>query len=317
MGLLKNMFATEKSEPHVARTLPTTTNATKQRIKNILGIRELETMPAQAARAFQLASDPKSSMADFVKVIESDDALSSRIIRIANSVFYYRGTAATDIEKAVTNIGLEELKGVLTATMMRSLLHTKHQIRESIWQHSVSTAMFARRLSSLCNNIAEGEAFLAGILHDVGKLVMLTKNPGAYGDVLKLMSVSGLSSIEAEEKIFEVNHVEVGSWAGEAWNFPQSTREAIAFHHSNWPENTRQQKRNIDIPILIKCASIFSHALGIGHRSLHDQAEASAKLELSNAQIQLGMNPEEGQNMLSSLQSLFTREYATFELEDN
>lgn len=82
---------------------------------------KLESMPVQAAQAFQIASDPKAKQDDFVKIIEADEALSARIIRVANSVYFFRGTKATDIENAVNNIGLEELRCLISATMSEKL----------------------------------------------------------------------------------------------------------------------------------------------------------------------------------------------------
>ena len=110
MGFLSGLLGGEKAKAKAVSALPRTNLATANRIKNILGIRELESMPLQAARAFQLASDPKANSADFVHVIEQDEALGSKIIRVANSVYFFRGTKATDIEKAVNNIGLNELR---------------------------------------------------------------------------------------------------------------------------------------------------------------------------------------------------------------
>lgn len=313
MGMLGKIFSSA-NQIEIDRTVSPTSVATRERIKNILGIRELESMPAQAARAFQLSSDPRASLNDFTKIIESDEALVSRIIRIANSVYFYRGTPADDIEKSVTNIGLTELRGLLSATMLRSLTKSKHPIREVVWKHSVSTGMFTRYLARQTNNISEGEAFLGGILHDIGKLVMISKNPQGYAQVVSLQN-QGIASIEAEEKIFKVNHVDVGKWVAQSWNFPPKTIQAIAFHHEPWPvDNGRNSKQSL--PFLVKAASALSHASGVAESLTYSKSQPRNKNELLAAFSFLELDEKAGSSLLDSLRKIFQEEYGSYEMEN-
>lgn len=315
MGILSHIFS---STPQAKAKLqvPTTTPATRERIKNILGIRDLESMPAQAARAFQLASDPKSSLGDFVKVIESDEALSSRIIRIANSVYFYRGTKVSELEKAVANIGLTEIRGLLSATMLRGLLRAKGPSRESIWRHSVLTAMYARRLSALSNQVSEGSAFLAGILHDVGKLIMLTQNQGGYSEVIRLTKIRPITSIEAEEEVFDLNHIEVGKWVGERWNFPEPVLHTIAFHHEPWPVVVPTDNSKRDILTIIKAANAFSHCSSIEQSRTASSSTETSREELKTAEMHLGLDKETTQGIIKSTSLSFEQEYGLFAAED-
>jgi HD-like signal output (HDOD) protein len=254
----KFLRAGPKEEEKPSRIAP----AIAQRIRDILGIRELEAMPMQAARAFQLASDPSARMADFIAVIESDEALSARVIRIANSVYFFRGTPSTDIEKAVANIGLDELRCLLSASMLRSLLQGRHRAREQIWSNSVATAICCRNLSRFTKDTTSGEAFLCGLLHDVGKLVMIRKGGGLYDKVISLVGSGERTFEEAEEEVFELNHVEVGRWVGEEWNFPPQVITAIAEHHLPWPSTPGGA---LTVAQMVKAGDCIAHAAGIGH----------------------------------------------------
>lgn len=300
-----------KENTNTVRTAP----ATAERIKNVLGIRQLESMPAQAARAFQLASDPKAKGADFVKVIESDEVISARIIRVANSVYFFRGTPATDIDKAVANIGLDELRCLLSASMLRSLLQGRHPAREQIWANGVATGICARILSSY-THISDGEAFLSGLLHDVGKLIMIRRGGELYDKVIRKVASDRLSFVDAEEAIFELNHVEVGKWVGEIWNFPKPAIAAISGHHDNWSKDQKKLAKLTPIHLLVKAADTISHAVGIGHPGHFASFKKHAQEELPLAFAQLGISENDGKAFLNRFERQFEDEYSRYQMEE-
>lgn len=261
MGLFNLFSKPGGGGEETERKLPQTPLAIADRIRNILGIRELELLPAQAARAFELASNPNSKSEDFISIIESDEALSSRVIRVANSVYFFRGTPAQDIEKAVANIGLDELRCLLSATMLKSLLQTKSAPREQLWGNSVATAITSRQIAKMTTHIVPGEAFLAGLLHDVGKLVMIRRGGSNYEKVLQIVAAGEKNFIEAEEAVFELNHVEVGKFIAEEWHFPRNIIHAIAFHHEPPPE-----EKKVSLPTLVQIADLVAHTNKLGHQ---------------------------------------------------
>jgi len=291
-----------------------TAQATAMRIKNILGIQQLETMPAQAARAFQLASDPKATLTDFVSVIESDEALSARIVRVANSVYFFRGAEATDIEKAVANIGLNELRCLISATMLRSLLKGRHKAREQIWANAVATAICCRNLSRN-TDIGAGAAFLCGLLHDVGKLIMIRRAPELYDKVISRVAAGDKTFVEAEEEIFDTNHAEVGKWVAEIWNFPAAAIQAVYHHHDDWPKDRRQTGRGTSHAQLVKAADVIAHACGIGHPSHFRPFSRLAKESLPQAFSQLGMSLNDQDSFLANFEKQFNEEYGLYQLE--
>ena len=310
------MFGFGKKTDQKPARLAKTSLATEMRIKNTLGIRKLDSMPAQAARAFQLASDPNAKTDDFVKVIEADEVLSARIIRIANSVYFRRGEEAKDIEKAVANIGLNELRCLISATMLKSLLQGKHKSREQIWANAVATGICCRKFSRY-TGINEGEAFLCGLLHDVGKLIMLRKNAQLYERVLALVGNGEKSFVQAEDEIFELNHVEVGRWIAEKWSFPDAAIRAVAFHHHTWPSDESKRGKNCSHAMLVKAADTIAHAAGIGHPSMYRPFQNKAREELPSALLQLGMSKDQNpEGILQTLSSEFEREFSLYQAEN-
>ena len=306
-------FRKEKSKTF--QSLVRTSLATELRIKETLGMRQLDSMPLQAARAFQLAGDPRATISDFVRVIESDEALSARIIRVANSVYFRRGEEAKDIEKAVAAVGLNELRCLISATMLRSLLQGKHSIREQIWANAVGTGICCRMLSAYVN-IGEGEAFLSGLLHDVGKLIMIRRDAKSYEKVLSLVGPGTKTFIEAEEEVFKLNHVDVGKWAAERWNFPESSVHSIVFHHNQWPNEQGERGKNSSPGMLVKAADVFSHAIGIGHTMAFRGFQSKAVGEIPHALQQLKIEIGQRETLLERFKKQFNEEYALYQPEN-
>ena len=315
MGLFGSIFSGGGKSKSGSR-LPRTSPAVAERIKNILEIRDLEMMPVQAARAFQLASDPQAKGADFVSVIESDEVISARIIRIANSVYFFRGTPANDIEKAVANIGLNELRCLLSAAMLKSLLQSRHPAREQIWGNSVATAIACRLLSRSAKQISSGEAFLCGLLHDVGKLIMIRKGGGLYDKAIGVASTERKPFVEAEEDVFELNHVEVGKWAGEQWNFPEQVIRAIAGHHNPWPNTDPASGDPITAETLVKAGDTMAHALGLGHPAHMKSFSRFMEQDLDKAYHAVGLSRADGDKFLETLEAQFDKEISLYQPEN-
>jgi HD-like signal output (HDOD) protein len=306
MGFFSGLFSSDDALP------PRTPPAIGERIQNILGIKQLESMPAQAARAFQLASDPKARGADFVEVIESDEVLSARIIRVANSVYFFRGTPANDIEKAVANIGLDELRCLLSATMLRSLLSAMHPIREQIWSNAVGTAIACRTLSRFDQNTNSGEAFLCGLLSDVGKLLMIRKGGPLYEKVTNLVATDAISFVEAEEKVFELNHVEVGKWLAEQWNFPAIALRTLTEHHNPIP---KLSKLDWTPTYLVQLGDLVAHASGIGHPPHLRSFAKRCKEELKDLAPRFQLKSEDLDKICNEFIDQFEKDFGMYHLE--
>jgi len=300
-----------------------TSRAVAKRITSILGLRSLESMPAQAARAFSLASDPKAGVPQFVSLIEADDALGARVVRIANSVYFLRGDPVKDIEQAVVTIGIDELRSMLSATMLESMLKGKEKEREYIWANSVGTAIGARLLAKRTTNLAPSEAFLCGLVHDVGKLIMLRRDPMTYRKVLSLVSSGEKDFFEAEEELFEINHVEVGKWAAESWNFPPVTISSINYHHRSYQQLDNQIealatgsgeeiKIELSLPLIVKIADELCHSIGIGHPGGFSGFQARCRAQLPLLAQILAVSNEDLEKICAQIHSMFEQEIGIY-----
>jgi len=120
-------------------------------ILNTVGARSISTMPGAAQKAFQLATDPSAEARDFVEVIESDEALSARVLKISNSVYFDRGKPTNTIEEAVLLIGMNELRCLLNATTLSEIFPSRASARTQLWSNDIATALISRHLGAAFN----------------------------------------------------------------------------------------------------------------------------------------------------------------------
>lgn len=231
-------------------------------IFNVIGgPRSIAPMPQSAQRAFQLSTDPSSELNDFIEIIEADEALSARVIKIANSVYFDRGTPSSTVEHSVTVIGINELRCLLNANSLVEIFPSRHPARPQLWSNDIATALISRDLAKRIIPGKESVAFLAGLMHDVGKLLLVQRAAEMYSKVLQLV-VAGTPFPEAEAEIFVFDHTEVGQLIAEKWNFPKEILAVIRNHHQEWPSDSALESQ---LTAIVKAADIFAHALGIGH----------------------------------------------------
>jgi HD-like signal output (HDOD) protein len=303
--MLNKLFGknkTAKVDPHGIQPLP---SAIAQSISNVVGTRSIPPMPGAAQKAFTLSTNPNAEARDFVEVIESDEALSARVIKIANSVFYDRGSKPDTIEAAVTVIGLNELRGLLSATSLSEIFPSKHPLRNAIWTNDIATALTARTIARQLAPQMEDSVFLAGLMHDVGKLLLLQRCPEEYVRVVKIVESEGVSFIDAETRRFPFSHTEVGQLIAEQWHFGPELTKAIRLHHEPWPKET---DINLELHYIIKAADMIAHSLGLGHPNTFQRFRNKMNEELSEAWAYLKIQPSERPELLNAAQKAFTLE---------
>ena len=279
----------------------------KTTIYNTVGVRSVPPMPGAAQKAFQLATDPNAGARDFIEVIESDESLSARVMKIANSVFFDRGGGSKTIEDAVQVIGIQELRCLLNACSLTEIFPSRHSARQQIWANDVATGIAARSLARKLMPSKEDFAFLAGLMHDIGKLLLIQQAEVKYARVLTLVQ-QGLSFCEAEEDIFAFNHAEAGSLIGEKWKFDEDLIEAIQNHHI--PINIAEtNKTNLKVSQLIQIADLACHAIGLGHPKGFGTLQNKASEGLSEVWTVTGLTNEDLKQFKENLKESFDNEY--------
>mgnify|MGYP002075668784 CR=1 FL=1 len=237
----------------------------RESMMTFLGTRGIPPMPNSAQKAFKLTVDPNATATDFVEVIESDEALSARIVKISNSVYFDRGTPSRTIEESVNKIGLNELRCLLNANTLPELLPSANPLRAQLWLNDIATAIFARNIAAMKCPALQGTAFLGGLMHDIGKLLLLQRLDEDYAKIVKEVQLGEHNFCSAEEEHLPFNHCQLGQLLAEKWNFGPDLMTIIREHHEPWNKLNSNKTNHYLLTTVVKAADIIAHSLGIGH----------------------------------------------------
>lgn len=197
----------------------------------VLARRNLPTIPAVLSRIITLVEGETTNARHLVDVIERDQALTGKILRLANSAFFGQSRRVATIPRAILLLGFSTVRNLALGVKVWDTLAggIAKQRLEDLWVHSVSVALATKLLSArLCDGDPD-EAFTAGLLHDVGRLVIAARFKDGYWTAIERDATTPVDEIERSS--FGVDHAEVGSWLFEAWNLPPGIVEAVRRHH--------------------------------------------------------------------------------------
>lgn len=201
----------------------------------VKGIAKLASLPEVCIRVNEMVDDPRSSAAEIAKVISRDTALTAQLLRMANSAFYNFPSQVNTISRAVIVVGERELRYlVLALSAVRAFSSIPVELinMASFWRHSVYCGVVARLVASHCHVLHSERLFVAGLLHDVGMLVMMNRAPDEEKIALERSEAGEFSLAEAESDLFGFNHADVGLALMQQWNLPAPLCETVACHHA-------------------------------------------------------------------------------------
>ena len=198
-------------------------------------MQELPTLPLVAQRVVSLLDNPSSSAADLEQVIKHDQALTARVLRLVNSAYYGYPRQITTVGQGIVIMGYKTLKELVLSISIADLFRMKGKTkvfdRAALWQHAVVTAIGAKILARRAGLPFEEDAFIAGLLHDIGVLFLDLCLNAEFDEIIALTTDGGIPLIRAEEKVLGFNHTQVGKMVAEKWNFPPFLVEVLRHHH--------------------------------------------------------------------------------------
>lgn len=219
---------------------PAVTQANEQGSLNLQRIAaragDLPPMPLLAVQALQMTKDPKVSARDLQSVITRDQALTARILRIVNSaMFALRGEVST-VSHAVAVLGMDAIRSIIMSASVHQVLQAdvakgRDLGTKLLFDHSWGAASAARILAEHTRYQNVEEAFLCGLMHDIGKPILMTNFPARYTQVMGEVYAGRAGFHALELQAFGFSHAHVGALVAERWNFPWRFSEAIGFHH--------------------------------------------------------------------------------------
>ena len=226
-------------------------------------VRDLPALPATVVRVMQLSGDPKTGITDVAKVLVSDQALAARVLKLANSAFYGASRRIATVSDAVVILGMRTTRNLVMASGCQEFLEAEvagySLPRGALLRHSLACAAAAQALAKRTKYRGVEEAFVAGLLHDLGKVVMNLYLRDQFIQVLIQAASGEITYAEAERAVFSFDHAEAGAYLLERWNLPAALVSAVRYHHAPLDAPT-----DSPLPCLVHVADAICMTLGIG-----------------------------------------------------
>jgi putative nucleotidyltransferase with HDIG domain len=256
----------------------------KEKVQTII---QLPALPTIAMEVVEMVDNPKTSASTLGKLISTDQALTAKVLKIANSPFYGFPKKISTIDFAIIVLGYDALKEIVISISLVSSLQKKSDTQfdaKSFWDHSIASGVLARRLARDLGYRVSGEVFVGGLLHDMGVSVVHRYFKNEYKRIIEIARETDLTFVEAEESVLGVTHADVGGWLAERWNLPDHLVEAIAHHHT-----PAKAERNMELVSLIHVADVFSSRMATKpiefDKGLDFDQEALTKLQLNDPNL--------------------------------
>ena len=201
--------------------------------------KELASLPQTLTEVLRVLKNENSSTGDLADVISRDPALTIKMLRIVNSPYYCGGREITTLSQAVMTLGTRAVSALALSTSIYDLTGKWDNSidRVRFWRHSLEVAVAARMIAEATNYPRIEEAFITGILHDIGLLILEKSFPAKFKSLWN-QAESGEHLFDLEDNCWGTNHARVGQFLLEQWNLPSVICEAIGQHHNNFPPDT-------------------------------------------------------------------------------
>jgi HD-like signal output (HDOD) protein len=289
------------SPPAASDAHPSSDALIRQALRKVTA---LATLPQVAARIVQIVEDPNSNAQHLKKVICHDPALATRILKVVNSAYYGLPGQVNSIDRAIVMLGFREVKNIAMAANLSALFRGAElsgpYTAKDIWRHCVAVGVASRNLAKQSRVMSgrSADAFLAGLIHDLGLLVQLQVNPDKLGAVCTTANEQmqqGATSVNfcaLERNVIGVDHEQLGQALTEYWRFPELYQQVVGYHHH--PKLARSDGR--DMVSLVHIADILTcHLDGGFNITARCQQWEPAELD------KLGLDDAKVQNVFTDL----------------
>jgi len=211
-------------------TPPLSTEEQMRNAENLL--HRLPSLPTVAVRLLGMIGRPDVNLKEVSNLIVSDAALSVEIMRMSNSAMFSARSEVRNILQALAILGSEKVKGLACTVALRSYLGNALQIPalKRCWRHNLATAVVSAEIADWAREDS-GEAYTAGILHDIGRLGLIAADPARYLQLLEKAAVHGGDLCDHERETYGLDHTAAGEWLATSWGLPVFIRDTIRDHH--------------------------------------------------------------------------------------
>lgn len=216
---------------------------------------ELATLPAVALEVNQMLADDSVSVQQMTQVIEKDQAIVAKILKLVNSSFYGFRSQINNLPHAVVILGFKAMHSAVLSVAVNQTFSKDLKCDSfsmvDFWFHSVAVALVTQKFAEQTKLCEPEEAFTAGLLHDIGKVILVQYFPEEFSQIWQEQQESGCSSLEAEKKIIEISHSQIAARVARKWLLPDSLLDVLRCHH-----DVSKKQENRDLTLLVHGADI-------------------------------------------------------------
>lgn len=227
----------------------------KMRAK-VEAISALPTVPSNLKQISVMLEKPRLTMDEIARFVANDPALTTKVLKMVNSAAYGFPGRISSVSHAIMLLGLNVIRGLLLGISVFDLMQ-KNMV--GLWEHSCGCAVAARCIAQQKKMKEPEEVSICGLLHDIGKAIVMLQYPSEYEQALQEAKDNNISLYEAEQKYLAATHGEVGLWLAQKWRFPANLVEAIGYHHR--PQLAKQAPLETAI---VHVSDLLVRAKGVG-----------------------------------------------------
>ncbi len=249
---------------------------------------DLPTMPSAAAKVVQLVSDPNTTAEALNKAIMADQAMAARVLKLANSSFYGCLRAVNTLTQAIVIIGFGTIKNIVLAASTKEVYKRFGLVEKMLHEHSTAVAMASFHVAKEINLKNTEEAYLAGLLHDIGKVVLNNSDPDKFRSVMEEVYNTGRDFTEVENEVYGFSHYEVGALVIRKWNFSPEMEKVIRFQR-DLDKVDRGDPFALQLAAAVHLADALCFKLGVGVKEAGEidieSLDAVSILKLDSARL--------------------------------
>ncbi len=285
--------------PQFQSTLANMSDRRRQTLDRLIsGIHDVVALPDSTFQLLDLVNSPDVAPSELTDVIRQDPALAARVLSRVNSSKYGLSHFITDLSHAINLLGIKEIRNLALTLGMGSRFATPRKAgnfcRESLWHHSVMVACVAESLALKVKASNPSVFYTAGLLHDLGWILMDHYMPQSFMQTLALIQ-SGTRREQAEKQVFTIEHTLLGAALGEKWHLPPEVLCAMLYHHQ--PKS--YQGKHAALVNAVSIANYF-----VDQHVLYSVGFSTTQFPGDDVFLTIGMNSRQSQNLIASLPDL-------------
>lgn len=233
----------------------------------VRAVGELKALPNVVNEVMAMTADEDFRLEALVEKIQCDQALSTKVLGLANSAMYTSRMKVESIDRAVVKVGIDGIRHLVLGIGLIDQWSEPsggEQFHTDFWRHSMGTALLATRIATSAGAEDEQAAFTAGLLHDIGQLILMEALEDQYTVIVQQARASHTHLPKLEWKYLKTDHGELMQSVGHDWRLPDLIVDTISRHHAAWDELHRLEPPVLQLLLSVRMASSVAHALGLG-----------------------------------------------------